>query len=96
MGSAAIQICPGLAMASLDSQCGIAPRHDQRGSLCLEREGELTAQQNTTGIQLARAHILLVKIKCRCLIINQLICKIGIIAEWGRGYTLFLKNKYLT
>lgn len=72
-------------MASLDSQCRRAPRLNQRGSLGLEREGEFTAQQNTTGIQWATAHLLLVKIKCRCLIINHLICKIGIIAEWGRG-----------
>lgn len=83
-------------MASLDFQSRIAPRHDQRGCLGLERKGKFTAQQNTTGIQLARAHLLLVKIKCRCLIINQLICKVGIIAEWGRGNALFLKNKYLT
>lgn len=88
--------CPRLATASLDSRCGRAARHNQRGSFGLEREGEFTAQQNTTSIQLAGAHLLLVKIKCRPLIINQFICKIGIIAGWGRGNTLFLKNKYLT
>lgn len=88
--------CPRLATASLDSRCGRAARHNQRGSLGLEREGELTAQQNTTNVQLAGTHLLLVKIKCRPLIINQFICKIGIIAGWGRGNTLFLKNKYLT
>lgn len=72
-------------MANMGSQCRSAARHHQRGSLGLEKEGEFTAQQNTTGIQLAGAHLLLVKIKCRCLIINQLICKIGIMAGWGRG-----------
>jgi len=72
-------------MAKAGSQHQSAARHGQRGSLGLEREGEFTAQQNTTGIQMARAHLPLVKIKCRRLIINQLICKIGIIAEGGRG-----------
>lgn len=49
-------------MAKVASQHGSAAKHDQRGSLSLEGEGEFTAQQNTIGIQLAGAHLLLVKI----------------------------------
>lgn len=54
-----------------------------REDLCAWRE-KVNSQLSRTQ-QLTGAHLLFVKIKCRCLIINQLICKIGIIAEGGRG-----------
>lgn len=58
---------PRLTLANMGLQCRSAASCNQIRSLSLESKGEFTAQQNTAGMHLAGAHLLLVKIKCKTL-----------------------------